>query len=108
MNSHHSLSDLDEPTRHRLLADGQRRLVIESLDTATGGVDTTLEDIAVHLEREAERTGDESVGCPAALRCRLHHVHLPMLDDLGLLAYDAATKRVSPERREVAAAGKSA
>lgn len=87
-------TELDETTQHRLLADEQRRFVIESLQTASGGVDTTLDELTAHLVRAAERSGNEHVDARRDLRCRLHHVHLPMLADLGLLEYDPETKRV--------------
>lgn len=86
-------SELDETTRHRLLADDQRRFVIESL-AAGGAVETTLGELAAELDRVAQR----ALGVDAAerrnLHCRLHHVHLPMLDDAGVLQYDPRTKRV--------------
>lgn len=90
----HPVSELDETTRYRLLTDEQRRFVIETLQTASGGVDTTLEEIATHLEGTAQWTRDEHADRRRNLRCRLHHVHLPMLADAGLLDYDPETKRV--------------
>lgn len=89
-----NLPELEETTRYRLLADGQRRFVIESLRTASGSVDTTLDELAAHLEGVAQRTGNEHVDSERELRTRLHHVHLPMLADAELLAYDAESKRV--------------
>ncbi|MFC6758212.1 MULTISPECIES: DUF7344 domain-containing protein [Haloarcula] len=90
-----TVSDIDETTQHRLLADEQRRFVIRSLQTARNGVDMTLDEITAHLERAVERTGSEQIGSRRDLRCRLHHVHLPMLAAAGLLDYDAKEKRVS-------------
>lgn len=52
----HTASELDETTRHRLLADAQRRFVIESLRTASSSVDTTLQDVSPHLAKIAQRT----------------------------------------------------
>ncbi|MBX0288415.1 hypothetical protein EGH22_18960 [Halomicroarcula sp. F28] len=89
-----TVPDIDETTQHRLLADEQRRFVITSLQTARSGVDMTLDEITAHLERAAERTRSEHIGSRRDLRCRLHHVHLPMLADAGLLDYDAEKKRV--------------
>lgn len=89
----HAVAELDESTQYRLLADEQRRFVIESLRTARRGVDTTLDELAAHLERAQQRTDGTDAEC-RNLRCRLHHVHLPMLADVGLLDYDAETKRV--------------
>lgn len=88
--SRHTISALEETTRHRLLADEQRRSVIESLPTVGHG-DITLDAFAAHLEG----TENVRVASGQRLRCRLHHVHLPMLDEAGLLAYDGETKRVS-------------
>jgi len=89
-----NISELDESTRHRLLADEQRRLLVESLKTARGGVETTLDELADYLQRAAQRTGRVEADRRRTLRCRLHHVHLPMLDDADLLDYDPETKRV--------------
>lgn len=88
----HNATDIDESTRYRLLADAQRRFVIESLETGTTRVQTSLDELATHLERAAERS-DVVDGWPT-LRCRLHHVHLPMLAEAGLLDYDPATKEI--------------
>ena len=90
----HTVTELDETTRHRLLADEQRRFVIETLKTARSGVETTLEELATHVESVAQRTGGSEDPDCRSLRCRLHHVHLPMLDDVGLLEYDPKTKQV--------------
>ncbi|WP_324664623.1 DUF7344 domain-containing protein [Haloarcula sediminis] len=86
----HTVFALEETTRHRLLADEQRRSVIESLLTAGRG-DTTLDAFAARLQR----AGHGQVDSRQHLRCRLHHVHLPMLADAGLLEYDGETKRIS-------------
>ena len=89
-----TVTELDETTRHRLLADEQRRFVIETLQTAHSDVETTLYELAKHIERAAQRIdGSEDADC-RSLRCRLHHVHLPMLADAGLLEYDPTTKEV--------------
>ena len=94
------ISELDETTRHKLLADDQRRFVIESLQP----VETTLGDLASSLDRVAQRYYDADAPARRNLRCRLHHVHLPMLDDAGLLEYDARTKHVRVGGRDEMAA----
>lgn len=86
----HALSALTETTRNRLFADEQRRFIIESLPTV-GRDDITLDEFVAQLE-EAENVQADSL---QRLRIRLHHVHLPMLDEAGLLEYDGATKRVT-------------
>lgn len=90
----HTTPELDGTERHRLLADEQRRFVIESLQTARGGVDTSLEEIAAHVRRAAQRSDELDDPGRRTLQCRLHHVHLPMLADAGLLEYDPETKAV--------------
>ncbi len=92
-----TVTDIDETTQHRLLADEQRRFVMRSLQTARSGVDTTLDEITANLERAAERTESDHDASRRNLRCRLHHVHLPMLAEAGLLDYDAETKRIRLE-----------
>lgn len=95
--------ELDETTRHRLLSDPQRRFVIESLDTA-GRTDTTLGALASDLDRAAQRDDSVAADVRRNLRCRLHHVHLPMLSDAGLVDYDASTKRIRLRGRGAIAA----
>ena len=92
MNLQHT-PELDETTRHRLLSDPQRRFVIESLYTG-GRTETTLDAVANDLDRVARRDDSVAQGIRRNLRCRLHHVHLPMLSDAGLVDYDASAKRL--------------
>jgi len=86
------LSHLDETTRHRLLADEQRRFVIELLGTAKGHAGVTHDEFASDIDRVAGGTGEPGGEQRRNVRCRLHHVHLPMLDDAGVVAYDPETK----------------
>lgn len=79
----------------RVLADRQRRCVLESLKAATAPVG--LADLAVEL---AHRDSDAAAGASfdetaRRMRIRLHHCHLPMLDDAGLIDYDAENQHVS-------------
>jgi len=85
--------ELDETTRHRLLSDPQRRFVIESL-TIDGRLETTLEALVRDLNRVAAHDDSVAASVRRNLRCRLHHVHLPMLSDAGLVDYDASAKRL--------------
>ena len=79
----------------RVLADRQRRRVLESLKTATAPIG--LADLAVELARhESDTAGGVSFDERAQrLRIRLHHCHLPMLDEAGLIDYDVENKHVS-------------
>ncbi|MDS0284618.1 DUF7344 domain-containing protein [Haloarcula onubensis] len=89
-----TVSGLDETTRHRLLADEQRRVIVETLRTASPSGEITLEELAARLVRATARDGGEAVDDRRTLSRRLHHVHLPVLADAGLLEYDAETRQV--------------
>lgn len=77
--------------RHRLLQSLHRRLAVAVLSERTPPVD---------LDELALATVDQSVEEESAsLTVRestisLHHAHLPLMDDLGVLEYDPQTNRV--------------
>lgn len=79
-------TDVDETLT--VLRSSNRRQVLEYL--ADESVESaTVEELAFHLataksDREASETRDRDT-----LEMRLHHVHLPKLDDHGVLEFDA-------------------
>lgn len=82
-----------EAERHRILADDRRRTVIEILRTSSGPV--KLDVLATQLfdrKGESPSTDEESLEHVAI---GLHHNHLPMMADLGIVAYDPETKYVN-------------
>ena len=84
-------TDLSETDRHRLLASDRRRVVLDVLEDRPSHVD--LEDLAAAVcSREVEdgRHGSD----PEAVAISLHHTHLPLLTDAGLLEYVPSSKRV--------------
>jgi len=84
--------ELSASTRHRLLAAQQRRIVLELLADRTAPVD--LEDLASSV---AERTADGPTATSTDTRqtvTNLHHAHLPMLDDAGVVDYAPEENRV--------------
>ncbi len=85
-------TELSTTDCHRLLADERRRTLLDVLGDSTLPVDlTTLaEDLATHDEDDAA-TVDE-------LAISLHHRHLPMMDDLGVVDYDTDSRRVEVRR----------
>lgn len=86
-------SGLDESDRHRLLADSRRRAVLRALVDRGGSTDrTTLCEFATAVDRAEPRDDGETGN--HSLVVDLHHVHLPLLDDVGVLSYDPETKRV--------------
>lgn len=82
--------DLTESERHRLLAVERRRVVLEAL--ADGQSTFDLRELAREVAaREDGPTGEETVD---AVALALHHVHLPKMADLGVVAYDATCQQV--------------
>lgn len=77
---------LDADRIYRLLADEERRALLAILLERDD--ETSLDDLRARL---AERIGDERHA-----GVRLHHVHLPKLDEAGLLNYDTETHVVTP------------
>lgn len=77
----------------RLLTSKERRKVIEYFDDNV--TDTaTVEELSVRLGRlvvEPDGAGERATD---AARAELHHVHLPKLEDYGVVEYDRRTGHV--------------
>lgn len=94
---------LGETSREQLfdaLADSIRRQVLADLDTEDGPVSlsTLAERVANPRDRDRSETGTESDGTDSRslerVTALLHHVHLPKLDECGLVDYDHREKTV--------------
>lgn len=84
-----STQSIPDSEYHRLLSSERRRLLLDVLDEQSTVVD--LETAAEALaEREA---GDGKVASDSIdeIAITLHHTHLPMLADAGVLEYDTAS-----------------
>lgn len=83
-----------------LLQHSRRRYVLWYLDRNAGptSIDILSRRIAAH---EAETTAGPTQRDERAVRSSLHHVHLPMLVDAGLVTYDAQQGVVGRGSREV-------
>lgn len=77
--------------RHRLLADDQRRTVLAVLSERADAI--AVDELASAVAR---RSDDPATARTVA--ARLHHVHLPVLDEAGVVDYDRAAARVEPHR----------
>lgn len=82
---------LTESQRHRILANEQRRVLIELLSDKSDPV--TLSDLATTL---FAREADAGASREQQIRAELHHSHLPMFDEIGLVDYDPETNQVAP------------
>lgn len=90
--------EVSERERYRLLADERRRVVADVLAEQSSPV--TLGELATALEaRDASRT--EGVESPRTLEIQLHHVHLPMMDEAGVVDYDPGANRVEARQSKL-------
>ncbi|WP_123537505.1 DUF7344 domain-containing protein [Halosimplex salinum] len=85
-------TELTTDERHRILASERRRAVLDAL--ATGSGSTTLSALAAAVDAAENDLDRAAATARDEIRVDLHHVHLPMLADAGLVDYDVETKRV--------------
>ena len=88
-------SDHEPSRRHRVLAVERRRATCDALAACDEGP-IPLEALA---DAVASRDSDVDDGDRAAddVATTLHHVHLPLLAEAGVLAYDADANLVRPD-----------
>lgn len=72
-------------TALRLLAKQQRRQVLRRMAATSDG--TSVEELAIHLG-ETDSTRSNGGEPPDSTAAQLHHVHLPMLAEAGVITYD--------------------
>jgi hypothetical protein len=86
------IADLTETERHRILADGRRRTLLDVLAAESTPMD--LEDLATEVVRrevESERVDHSDVDRVAT---ELYHNHIPKLEDRNVLEFDPEECRV--------------
>lgn len=96
-----SSSGLTDSDRHRLFAAEQRRIALELLEEAD--LPVALEELATAITDRETELGTREADAPDAgdaerVAISLHHVHLPLMADLGVVDYDAASRRVEAFR----------
>ncbi|WP_232700499.1 DUF7344 domain-containing protein [Halobacterium wangiae] len=84
-------AELSEHDQYRLLANERRRVTVDVLADQSSPL--TLGELATAVDARENDLGSER---QRVLEVRLHHVHLPMLADAGVLDYDPETNRVEP------------
>jgi hypothetical protein len=72
---------------YRALSNADRRLLLAALSEQDQPQPTLAELVEVVTEDPTPTERDQSL-------LELHHVHLPMLDEAGILTYDADQQRV--------------
>lgn len=85
--------ELTENDRHLLLAADRRRQAVDLLSGKTTPVD--LEELASGIA--ARENGIDAEGeAVDRVATALHHIHLPKLDEVGILSYDPEAHRIDP------------
>jgi|AntRauMinimDraft_4_1070384.scaffolds.fasta_scaffold00185_4 hypothetical protein len=82
---------LSDQERYRLLSDERRRHAADVLADRSSAM--SLRELATAISARERGHGGES---EHTLEVRLHHVHLPMMADAGVLTYDVDANRVEP------------
>ncbi|WP_415378963.1 hypothetical protein [Halosimplex sp. TS25] len=83
---------LTAEARYDLLADGRRRLALAEL--AERAAPVALGDLAEAVAAREEDDASPPVGAVERVAVSLHHVHLPRVEDHGVIDYDPAANRV--------------
>lgn len=78
----------------RVLSVARRRLALEFLVGAGG--QTHLEELVHHVAVAEDGSRQSSVDPRRGLCVEFHHVHLPLMDDAGLLQYDPERRVIDP------------
>lgn len=86
-------TDITETERHRLLAAQRRRVVITVLSNVATPV--PLEDLALKVAKQEKDIKASDAVAVDRVKHSLHHRHLPMMDDLSVLEYDATETEVT-------------
>lgn len=86
-------ADLTDDEYYRLLDSRRRRVLLSVLAERDDSV--SVGELARRVaEAESEDDAFASVDATSDIRIDLHHVHLPMLDDHGVVEYDWTARRV--------------
>jgi len=89
------IDHLDERERRRLLADEQRKTVLDVLARTRGTTrQLTLGELASDVDRRGGGPKADLERSKQDLLTQLHHVHLPVLDGAGIVDYDPVSKHI--------------
>jgi hypothetical protein len=85
-------SALAESEIHDVLRNDRRRLVLEQL--AEGSQEETVSDLAEYIASVESGEDPPPRNVRQSVYVSLHQTHLPKLDELGIVEYDASSKTV--------------
>ena len=86
---------IEQPTDsniHRVLSSDRRRVLLDVL--AEPNAPVRVEDLATAVARRDPVVDAGEADAVARVATSLHHVHLPLMADVGVLEYDPETKRI--------------
>lgn len=84
------------PDDYEVLADSRRQSVTRVLTRQATPIQLApLAAAVATLEEAPDETAQNTI------RLELHHKHLPMMEDAGILTYDAEEKRVIPHTSDL-------
>lgn len=88
-------TELSASEWHRLLAVERRRLALDTLadETRPSDLETLAREMAAR-ESESGTTDEETI---EQVKISLHHSHLPVLAEVGVIDYDPETHRIDPD-----------
>ena len=89
-----SATDLTESERHELLEVDRRRHALAVIADETGPL--ALDELATAVAERESGVDPAEPGTVSNVAVTLHHIHLPKMDDLGVVDYDSPTKRITP------------
>lgn len=85
--------------RHKLLADERRRSLLEILASESCPIE--LETLAKALTKRADDS--DGITDPETLQISLHHQHLPILRNYGIISYDPRERLVVEKLVDISA-----
>ena len=90
-----SIDGLTRGERGGLPAPDRRRRVLEIISERSASVE--LGDLAAEVAEREHGRDDVTVERVTNVEISLHHVHLPVLAEIGVLEYDPESHRIDPE-----------
>jgi len=86
-------ADLTAAERHALLESDRRRDTLSILANRTGPI--PLETIASEVAARDSTVDETDTAALDATAMSLHHIHLPKLDEAGMIDYDPTTNKIT-------------
>jgi len=87
---------MNETERHRLLASKQRRETLELLENRAMPLE--LQELAAGIADRQHGLTPRERRPVELIAAALHHNHLPMMDDFGVIDYRPSAKRIEKVR----------